>query len=544
MATMAQQLQAERVPTVDDLRVKTCYICREEERFDNPEHPPRAWTHPCACTLVAHESCLLQWVKSAQQDPSLRAKALKCPQCGAQYELESDNPLPLRVLNTLNDFLSRVGQATMIFGVVSILGTTIYAVSTSYGAFAVKEFLGDEMYNLLLTDDPAKWPLHAYIHLPMIPFSLILSRTRYFDTFPLLPLLITWSTSPPVRASPSSSSGGLSSFSPSALWGAASRTGSTGAAQAGFAPALNWPPTPAMAMVLFPFIRRLYRRAFDRLTRWVLGSPAAGPNRGRVRRIIFALNENDPAPVRLRIGANIDQVLREGAAPNAPAPAAAPAPAQGANHAAAPAPAAAALANEQAGEGENENDAAADAERTLHVTTSSLGRFIGGALLIPTISKHMGALLLRLSRHSSLLRAFLAIRDRPVPGGLPPARIQLFARPPGSDAGLLRQVAGGLVAGLHVLCGGTPTWNAHDPVWWRNAVGLGLFVFAKDCVGLWHLWLAKRELESRHVKSRSFAGIDIRELDLINPPQSASSTQLDAAPVATQLDAPTAPTQT
>ena len=37
----------------------------------------------------------------------------------------------------------------------------------------------------------------------------------------------------------------------------------------------------------------------------------------------------------------------------------------------------------------------------------------------------------------------------------------------------------------------------------------------KDCVQLLHLWLAKRELESRRVKDRDFKGVDIRELDLL-----------------------------
>lgn len=61
------------------------------------------------------------------------------------------------------------------------------------------------------------------------------------------------------------------------------------------------------------------------------------------------------------------------------------------------------------------------------------------------------------------------------------------------------------------------TWAECDPVWWRNSLGLGLFVMAKDCVHLLHLWLTKRELESRRVKNRSFDDVDIRELDLIDP---------------------------
>lgn len=71
---------------------------------------------------------------------------------------------------------------------------------------------------------------------------------------------------------------------------------------------------------------------------------------------------------------------------------------------------------------------------------------------------------------------------------------------------------------------------------WRNSVGLGIFIVVcaicpgkprliadttaqvKDCVSLLHLYLTKREIQTRRVKNRSFNGIDIRELDLIPPP--------------------------
>ena len=38
---------------------------------------------------------------------------------------------------------------------------------------------------------------------------------------------------------------------------------------------------------------------------------------------------------------------------------------------------------------------------------------------------------------------------------------------------------------------------------------------AKDCLQLLHLWLTKRELETRRVKNRDFSGVDVNELDLI-----------------------------
>ncbi len=330
-------------------------------------------------------------------------------------------------------------------------------VSTSYGAFAVKEFLGEGMYNVLLTDDPNNWPWHAFVQLPIIPFSLILSRTRLFDTFPLVPLFLTWSSSPPVRTPAAASS----------VW-TWPRT-----AQAYHTPAISWPPTPFMAMVLLPFIRMAYRRWFDRLTKYVMGTQGDGAGAaaerdhgGPIRRVIWALNENGPAPLRVRIGANIQQAGGAQGRNN-----------DGDNGG---------NGNGDGGEGEDaQDDPAAVAERTLHVSTSSIGRFIGGALLIPTISSRMGGLLFRLAGHSSLLRAFLAIKDRPAPGAAPPSPLRLFG-PGGAGGGLWKQAGAGLVAVVNIMFGGTPVWNAQDPVWWRNAVGLGVFVF----VSIFHSFLA------------------------------------------------------
>jgi hypothetical protein len=50
------------------------------------------------------------------------------------------------------------------------------------------------------------------------------------------------------------------------------------------------------------------------------------------------------------------------------------------------------------------------AENTIRVSGTSLGRLIGGALIIPRIPSLMGSLLFWLSKHSVLLRKFLAVR--------------------------------------------------------------------------------------------------------------------------------------
>lgn len=88
-------------------------------------YPPPAWTHPCQCTLLAHESCLLQWIQTAQlTSPAAAQNALKCPQCGSQYELESKNPAILKLLTIGNAMMQKAGKVFTIFG-IGVAGSTV-----------------------------------------------------------------------------------------------------------------------------------------------------------------------------------------------------------------------------------------------------------------------------------------------------------------------------------------------------------------------------------------------------------------------------------
>jgi len=188
-----------------------CYICREEERYDGlffehfsaqsvdpavyssctgedqvdtpvSMHSYRSWSVTASLFAfsfgpnmslfrVLPESCLLHWIQSSQETQTRVDKAFKCPQCGADYEIESDNPPALRFLNKLNKFLTNTGKAATVVGMgttVFTFGTCafvspnltvraltltyriignigIYLMCTSYGAWAVREFLGQEM---------------------------------------------------------------------------------------------------------------------------------------------------------------------------------------------------------------------------------------------------------------------------------------------------------------------------------------------------------------------------------------------------------------
>ncbi|EKM52705.1 uncharacterized protein PHACADRAFT_261299 [Phanerochaete carnosa HHB-10118-sp] len=482
----------ERVPTIDDLRVKLCWICRDEEYHDQPSEPRVQWVHPCRCTLIAHESCLLNWIRSAQQDASRSPNALKCPQCGARYEIRSENPFPLRLLNHINTSISLAGRAVTVFGFATVVvscGFGMYVMLTSYGAYAVQEFLGKEMFDLLLTDDPTNWPWHAFINLPLIPISLVATRTKYFDTAPVFPLYLAWTTSPVAQIMTDKVRlADLASYPQQAL--------------------LRWPPSPIMVSFCLPIVARLYRRLMRRVRGWVLGPQPAQDL--PLRRIELALNEGGPA-LHVRIAADLnapDGAHRQGAAAPAPVPAPAPAPADDQQQQ---------QQQQQQPPANNLDDPVAAAEQTVRVTGTSLGRFIGGALMIPKLSNWMGAVLLGLSRHSVLLRRLLGVRP-PLRLGAHSPRVRYGNAGWPPEGGLLHQLGTNLRVVLNVICGGTKVWAEADPVWWRNTVGLGIFVFAKDCLGLLHVYLTKREIESRRIKNKSFAGIDPRELDLIDRP--------------------------
>lgn len=119
--------------------------------------------------------------------------------------------------------------------------------STTYGAFAVREFLGPHMFNMLLTTDPTRWPTHAWVNLPLVPFSLIAAYAfplvpfLFWTTAPLVPLCSPWPTSAPVVPHIARGTDALRLS--------------------------MWPPPPALACALFPLVRMMYRRLRDRVTR-------------------------------------------------------------------------------------------------------------------------------------------------------------------------------------------------------------------------------------------------------------------------------------
>jgi hypothetical protein len=388
----------------------------------------------------------------------------------------------------------------------------------------VREFIGHDLFDTLLTENPTRWPWHAWVNFPLVPLTLIASRTPLvlWTTSPLVPLLFSWPSTAPVNA---------------VAVGAARRLA--------VRPQL-WPPPPVLVCALFPYIRALYTRLRERVTH-ALVSPRTRRNQprqipqppppppppqqpqqeqqvqqgraqengggGQQQRFGLQIHELFDFEIRAHIR---DQPAGAGAANNhddapqdQPQPQPQPPPQVNAAPVPAPAPAPAAPMNDE--------DFAAAAARTIRITSASFGRLVGGALAMPTIARMMGFALLRLSHVLPLVRVIIAPRERQIPATPAAAavglvglwnnlqRSRLFGGWDNRQERQQRIVIGngnGTALGGKVLSGlfltTSQEWAMSDPVWcvqyqfcascscstfcclrWRNVLGLAVFLVVR-----------------------------------------------------------------
>ncbi|KAJ2924982.1 hypothetical protein H1R20_g12113, partial [Candolleomyces eurysporus] len=303
------------------------------------------------------------------------------------------------------------------------------------------------MYDLLLGEDPSNWPWSAYINLPILPFSLILSR---FQTKTLIPPFI-----PILLATPSSfamnrkvaeywtlpeNARRLMGMPPKPL-------SSTGR---------SWPPSPILfGLFGLPMVQMLYQRLYSQVYLKVMGTLPPVRTLGRRR------DGNQQAQPNRNANANAN-ANGNGNGINAPA--------RRNNRQA--------MVNIGAGIRVHVNDdQAADPEgdfaedgEVIHIQAGSLGRKIAGALLTPAIASWMGNLLLRMSRRSTLLRELLAIRQ-PIGGVWVPPPLDMGNRD-WHTLTTFRQMTLGVQMVARGLWGSARTFSESDPVWWRNTIGL------------------------------------------------------------------------
>ena len=305
------------------------------------------------------------------------------------------------------------------------------------------------MFNTILTYDPSNWPWSAYISLPLIPISLISSR---FQTSNLLIPLLLW---PPASAGPVGEQGRrlLEYWSKPENAARLSRMK--------FVPTHSWPPPPLiLGIIVFPVMRVFYHRFYAHLYFKFLGTPLPSPRRergvffheGRIAIRIRAgvgggeQEQNVNGEVQQRVQWQERQQQEQEQVQAAPVD-----------------------------EDLDPNAAAAEAaEQLIEVNAASLGRRIGGALIIPLVSSFMGNLLFHLSKHSGILRSFLGIRPRKVswtdymlpPWGVLHSRVGVFHVDEGwKDLDPYQKAKKGFQHFINAFTSGSWTLAESDPVW-------------------------------------------------------------------------------
>jgi len=199
----------------EDEEERRCWICFVTDAEEDP--PSEDWKSPCKCSLVAHESCLLDWVADLQKSGKGTREKLACPQCNTRIVLKQDRSLVLEIVDDIEKFAGRAGAFIAFAGVGSIIftGCAVYGVNTIY------TLCGPEYATELLLDDQGEfiWNWRSGVGLPLIPFVLIISRTHTLDyMLPVLPVIF---------------------FCHSPLH-------------------LQFPPSPAITLTILPYVRAAY----------------------------------------------------------------------------------------------------------------------------------------------------------------------------------------------------------------------------------------------------------------------------------------------
>lgn len=95
--------------TVTNLKNRTCWICCQGDEEDQVEGIEPTWIHPCSCSLIAHETCLIEWA----QKSGPRTDDIACPQCQDTYDLVAWKPALLQLGEAFDDMelsLSRLAH--------------------------------------------------------------------------------------------------------------------------------------------------------------------------------------------------------------------------------------------------------------------------------------------------------------------------------------------------------------------------------------------------------------------------------------------------
>lgn len=422
----------------------------EESHPITPSDKPR-WIHPCKCTLVAHEICLLTWIsESTAPGGQTATNAQCCPQCKTPYQIVSQRSTILALMNLVEMGGVIVRKVAMFNGI--LFGILIPA--TAYGAITARLILGQEMYTFLIGNNPFQWSYSTLVHLPFI--SLAFQGTQITQARSLLQIMCI---SLPMLAYDSAGAPDPTSI-------------------------FSYPPSPTVVLAFLPCIQAAYgflkQKLFD------IGAEAI--IRFAAYRIRRRLQQHQELIQRRRPNSRrssrdqTEQGAQEGEQPQgneAEEPAQAPAP---------------------------RIEPAAPIERPpvsfLFTTT----------LLFPFISSAAGTALLALSERSPAVRTLIGLRrdgreryfSRPIASvaGL------------GFRGSFFDRLTTGFTGDGRMMFKRGWGWEDFEPVWWRNVLGYAIYVVIHDAWDLAYAWLRVTERRSRKVVDRAFDSVDLASLDL------------------------------
>jgi hypothetical protein len=281
--------------------------------------------------------------------------------------------------------------------------------------------------------------------------------------------------------------------------------------QAQFRSSRPFPPGPAVTVMLAPLVRIAYMSLKRRVTRRVLSrfvrksseQSASARNRTEVRRRVIVLGQENPLVDAAGLG---DVGIDEQGQPRE-----VPAGAEGVND------------DDNQGILDNEgveNNEVQEIQQTIYITPQSLSRLVLGALSTPLIACVMGKLLAKLAGWNFWLRRLLGMQ---------------FQTPLNKSFGLAKGIPSASTsqnAFSRLLSTGSTSMEGRleeerilynnyddlDPVWFRNTIGAGVFIVAKDICQLGYRYLrldhAKQGSKRTRIIDRPFEGTMVDGLEL------------------------------
>ncbi|PHH87635.1 hypothetical protein CDD83_8602 [Cordyceps sp. RAO-2017] len=239
---------------------RRCFICLTDE---DGSDAPGSWVDPCPCTLEAHQDCMLSWVTDCERSN----KPLQCPVCKSKIELEGAWDPIVVAADAIHRRFTRASPLVLFTGVSMGVQFSLQM----YGALALWTFAGkDSLMHFLLGPDMVIdatsagnvgfikdriWKALAMMNVaPVLLFGRLLPglSNRFFL--------------------PAASAYGMYQF----------------VHEDDF---LRWPPSPQLALAVFPYVRSVYYNLWRelvlpyevRLNRQLVGLPPveAGRDAGR-----------------------------------------------------------------------------------------------------------------------------------------------------------------------------------------------------------------------------------------------------------------------